>query len=288
MLPITGKTKLLGIIGHPITHSLSPVMQNAAIAHLGVDYVYIPLGVQPQDLETAIKSFQAIGLQGFNATIPHKQAIIPYLTEISQEAQLVGAVNTVVWTAQGWYGTNTDVYGFLAPLKALNQSWQEITPVILGNGGAARAVVVGCWQLGCREIHVIGRNAQKLGEFWQSWRETPLRDHVKYHYWDNLYGVLSQTRLLINTTPLGMSPHVNESPLSWEIMEKVRKDAVVYDLIYNPSPTLFLRMAKQQGAYTIDGLEMLVQQGAKALELWLQQDVPIDIMRKALVNHVFG
>ncbi|MGK7946094.1 MAG: shikimate dehydrogenase [Microcystaceae cyanobacterium] len=286
MNPITGKTRLLGVIGHPVSHSLSPVMHNAAIAALGLDYIYLPLPIEPSTIEDGLKGLKAIGIKGFNATIPHKQAIIPYLSEISQEAQLVGAVNTVKWTSQGWYGTNTDVEGFLAPLKPLNQSWQQITPVILGNGGAARAVVVGCWQLGCPEIHVIGRNKHKLGDFWQSWQSTPLKDAVKLHYWDNVSGVLSQTKLLINTTPVGMSPNTKETPLTWEIMEQLRSDAIVYDLIYNPSPTLFLQMAQRQGAMIIDGLEMLVQQGAKALELWLEQAVPVEIMRTALIDYL--
>ena len=112
---ITGKTKLLGVIGHPVQHSLSPVMHNAAIATLGLDYVYLPLPVRPEDLEVAIAGFAAIGLVGFNITIPHKQAILPLLVEVSPTAQMVGAVNTVWRTKDGWVGTNTDVEGFLAP-----------------------------------------------------------------------------------------------------------------------------------------------------------------------------
>lgn len=288
MQPITGKTQLLGVIGDPVSHSLSPVMHNAAIADLGLDYVYLPLPVSPQDIESALKGFQSIALKGFSVTIPYKQTIIPYLNEISSEAQLIGAVNTIKWTPQGWYGTNTDVYGFLAPLNRLKGDWQQISPVILGNGGAARAVVVGCWQLGCPEIHVVGRNAKKLGDFWQSWQNTPLKDLVKIHYWDNLSGVLSQTRLLINTTPVGMSPNLETSPLPWESIEKLRTDAIAYDLIYNPSPTLFLKMAQHQGAIIIDGLEMLIQQGAKALELWLEQPVRVEIMREALRQYLMG
>ncbi|MGK7933293.1 MAG: shikimate dehydrogenase [Microcystaceae cyanobacterium] len=286
MTLITGKTQLLGIIGHPVSHSLSPVMQNAAIAVLGLDYIYLPFPIEPSRLEDGLKGFQAMGLRGFNATIPHKQTIIPYLSEISQEAQLVGAVNTVKWTEQGWYGTNTDVEGFLAPLKTLKQSWQQITPVILGNGGAARAVVVGCWQLGCPEIHVVGRNAQKLKTFWQSWQQTPLKDAVKCHNWENLSGLLSQTKLLVNTTPVGMSPNTDETPVTEEIMKQLSNNAIAYDLIYNPSPTLFLQMAQQQGAIVIDGLEMLVQQGAKALELWLEQPVSVNTMRTALTDYL--
>ncbi|NES23619.1 MAG: shikimate dehydrogenase, partial [Symploca sp. SIO3E6] len=146
---ITGTTKLLGVIGDPVEHSLSPVMHNRAIASLGVDYVYLPLPIKPEDLAVAIAGFEAIGLVGFNITIPHKQAIIPLLSEVSDIAQGVGAVNTVYRTDGRWWGTNTDVAGFISPLQTLNRDWSQTKVVVLGYGGAARAVVVGCTQLGC-------------------------------------------------------------------------------------------------------------------------------------------
>jgi len=149
---ITGTTKLLGVIGYPIAHSLSPVMHNSAIGHLGMDYVYLPLPVKPENLSQAIEGFRAIDLQGFNVTIPHKQAILPLLTEVSAIAHAVGAVNTVWWTGHHWAGTNTDVAGFVAPLKAGERDWSQATAVVLGNGGAARAVVVGCQHLGFANI----------------------------------------------------------------------------------------------------------------------------------------
>ena len=145
---ITGSTRLLGVMGHPVEHSLSPIMHNAAIAHLGADFVYIPLPVAPDNLPKAIAGLEALGVRGFNLTIPHKQAIMPMLAEVSELAQAIGAVNTVWWTPQGWSGTNTDVAGFLAPLEALGRDWRSTTAVVLGNGGAARAVVAGCGQLG--------------------------------------------------------------------------------------------------------------------------------------------
>jgi shikimate dehydrogenase len=172
---ITGTTKLLGVIGDPIEHSLSPVMHNAAIAHLGVDYVYLPLPVKTADLGVAIGGFNAIGLQGFSITIPHKQAILSFLTEVSSVAKVVGAVNTVWRTDAGWSGTNTDVEGFIAPLQAYNRDWSQTMPLILGHGGAARAVVVGLTQLGCTEIHIVGRDVQRLSQFQQSWVDAPLR-----------------------------------------------------------------------------------------------------------------
>ncbi|MBE9169132.1 shikimate dehydrogenase [Pleurocapsales cyanobacterium LEGE 06147] len=287
MRVITGKTKLLGVIGDPIEHSLSPVMHNAAISELGLDYVYVPLPVKTEDLKRAIAGFEAIGLIGFNVTIPHKQAIIPLLLEISPAAQMVGAVNTVWRTERGWSGTNTDVEGFIAPLKALSQDWHKITPVILGNGGAARAVVTGLSQLGCLKLHVVGRDRQKLEQFKQSWQNLPIYDSIAVHGWTELPELISGSELLVNTTPVGMYPDVERSPIDAALLEQLQPGAIAYDLIYTPNPTQFLKLARQQGAIAIDGLEMLVQQGAAALQIWLQQPVPIDIMRQSLKEIVY-
>jgi shikimate dehydrogenase len=281
---VTGKTKLLGVIGNPVEHSLSPVMHNAAIAHLNIDYIYLPFRIEVQDLEKAIAGFEAIGVIGFNITIPHKQAIIPLLNEVSATAKMVGAVNTVWRKDGGWCGTNTDVEGFLAPLKMLSLDWQQVIPAILGNGGAARAVVVGCAELGCHQICVVGRDRVKLEQFKQSWGNLPFAAALTVHTWDELPGLVSKTKLLVNTTPVGMYPKINESPLEVEIMEKLPADAIAYDLIYTPNPTLFLKQAGNRIA--IDGLEMLVRQGAAALKIWLQQDVPVDVMRRSLREYL--
>ena len=283
---ITGTTQLLGVIGNPIEHSLSPVMHNAAIAHLGVDYVYLPLPVKPEDLATAIAGFAAINLQGFSVTIPHKQTIIPLLSDVSVEASVVGAVNTVWRTEQGWSGTNTDVAGFIAPLKAYDWDWSQITPIILGHGGAARAVIAGLAQLACSTIHIVGRNRQKLSQFQQSWVNTPLPITLKVHLWEELAELVPQADLLVNTTPVGMYPHVEQSPVEAAAMQRLKAGAIAYDLIYTPNPTQFLRQAQEQGAIAIDGLEMLVQQGAVALEIWLRQTPPVDIMRQSLQRHL--
>jgi shikimate dehydrogenase len=279
---ITGTTKLLGVIGDPIEHSLSPVMHNAAIASLGVDYVYLPLPVKPADLGVAIAGFNAIGLVGFSITIPHKQAILPLLSHVSSVAQVVGAVNTVWRTETGWSGTNTDVEGFIAPLQAYKWDWSQTTPLILGYGGAARAVVVGLTQLGCTEIHVVGRNVQKLSQFQQSWVNAPLPVTINVHLWEQLPQLITQADLVVNTTPIGMYPNVEQSPIDAAAMQGLRNGAIAYDLIYTPNPTQFLRDAKNQGAITIDGLEMLVQQGAAALKIWIEQTPPVDIMRQSL------
>ncbi|MEG4808157.1 shikimate dehydrogenase [Microcoleus sp. F8-D3] len=335
---IKGTTKLLGVIGHPVEHSLSPAMHNAAISHLGVDFVYLPFPVKPGDLKAAIAGFAAIGVRGFSITIPHKQAILPLLSSVSPIARAIGAVNTVYLTDKGWCGTNTDVEGFLAPLQtpptppyqegakdsisALERGntavescpppyqggarevqsdsppyqggarggsdWSQKVAVILGNGGAARAVVAGCAQLGCAEIHVVGRSEQNLAEFQQGWVNCPMPVHnLQVHTWENLSMLISQADLLVNTTPVGMYPQGEKSPVAAGELDRMKAGAIVYDLIYTPNPTQFLKDAQLRGAQAIDGLPMLVQQGAAALKIWLNKEsVPVDVMRQALRQHL--
>jgi shikimate dehydrogenase len=296
---IKGTTKLLGVIGHPVEHSLSPAMHNAAISHLGADFVYLPFPVKPGDLKAALAGFAAIGVRGFSITIPHKQAILPLLSEVSPIARSVGAVNTVYLTDKGWCGTNTDVEGFLAPLQTPPTppyqggsrggfDWSQKVAIILGNGGAARAVVAGCAQLGCAEIHVVGRSEQNLAEFQQSWVNSPMPvQNLQVHTWDKLSILISQADLLVNTTPVGMYPHGEKSPIASGAIDRISAGAIVYDLIYTPNPTQFLKDAQLRGARAIDGLEMLVQQGAAALKIWLNKEsVPVDVMRQALLQHL--
>lgn len=282
MHQITGKTRLLGVIGDPVEHSRSPAMHNAAIATLGLDYLYLPFPVKADQLAEAVAGFEAIDLVGFNVTIPHKQAIMSFLAEISPLARTIGAVNTVWRTAdKNWQGTNTDVVGFISPLQSLQRDWQQVRPTILGYGGAARAVAVGCAQLGCPEIAVIGRNEEKLTRFVASWQQSDLAGRVKAYSWDKLAELVSQSDLLVNTTPIGMWPHIDASPI--EKTMQLKPTAIAYDLIYTPSPTRFLQQAQNQGAIALDGAEMLVQQGAAALQIWLDREVPVDVMRQAML-----
>jgi shikimate dehydrogenase len=283
MPTIYGTTQLFGIIGDPVTHSLSPVMQNAAIAHLGIDAVYVPFPVRGSELAIALLGLAATGVRGFNVTIPHKQDLMPLLAEMTPIAQQIGAVNTVWRTTAGWAGTNTDVAGFLAPLQG-RRDWSTVRPVVLGNGGAARAVVAGCAELGCPEIVVVGRNAEKLSAFAQSWSEPTIASRLTVKTWETLATLILDTQLLINTTPIGMHPHELDSPVAAELLAKLPAGAIAYDLIYTPRPTQFLRLAARSGAQTIDGTEMLVQQGAAALHLWVQQPAPVDVMRSALLQ----
>ncbi|WP_159783489.1 shikimate dehydrogenase [Sodalinema gerasimenkoae] len=286
---VTGHTKLLGIIGNPVEHSLSPAMQNAALTEMELDFIYLPFPVASQGIEAALLGFEAIGVVGFNVTIPHKQAIVPYLAQQTEVAQAVGAVNTVLYRDGGWWGTNTDVAGFIAPLREIS-NWGDRTAVILGNGGAARAVVAGLTQLGCGAIRVVGRDEQNLTRFAESWQASSLGVQLTPHLWESLPELLPQTHLLVNTTPVGMGVDGDRSPLSAADVAQLGRDSIVYDLIYTPRPTKLLQLAQERGLRAIDGTEMLVQQGAAALSLWTEpftsKPVPVNIMRDTLLSHL--
>ncbi len=283
-MAITGTTRLLGVIGDPIKHSLSPPMHNRAIAHLGLDWVYVAFPIAPENLELALNGFAAIDLIGFNVTIPHKQAIMPLLAEISDQAQAVGAVNTVWRSPQGWCGTNTDVDGFMAPLKKL-RNWSGTTVVVLGCGGSARAVIAACGLLGCDRVKVVARNASKLKVFCDSFQPpNPLAIALEPIPWSQLSENLTGADLVVNTTPIGMHPHEEAAPLNEAQLAQLPESSVVYDIIYTPRPTLLLKLAADRGLKTLDGLEMLVQQGAIALEQWSARSAPVEVMRQALLG----
>lgn len=280
---ITARTQLLGVLGDPISHSLSPTMHNAALAELDLDYVYLAWRVTAADLATAVAGLWAIGVRGFSVTIPHKQAILPLLAEVRPEAAVIGAVNTVWPTAQGWAGTNTDVAGFIAPLMA-GRDWTGARALVLGCGGAARAVVAGCTHLGFGEIAVVGRQASKLAAFQADWAKSPQPPPLTVHGWDHLPHCLAAVDLVVNTTPLGMGSLATESPLSGFDLAQLPDQATIYDLVYSPRPTRLLQLAAERGLRSLDGLEMLVQQGAAAFSIWLGQPAPLDTMRQALVK----
>ena len=285
-MSVSGTTKILGVIGFPVSHSLSPLMHNAAIATLGLDYTYVPLPIAVADLSSAIAGLRAIqSVQGFNLTIPHKIEVIPLLDEVTAIALAVGAVNTVKRVGDRWVGTNTDVAGFLEPLKQLNCDWTARPAIVLGIGGAAKAVVAACLELGCPIIHVVGRDPKKLKKF-HGTMTSQLRDYnLRVHPWTSLPHLLEVAGIIINATPIGMASDPN-TPISETEMMLLPDHAIAYDLIYTPRPTKFLQMAAARGLKAIDGLEMLINQGAIALEWWLDQPVPIEIMRQALLDHL--
>jgi shikimate dehydrogenase len=285
MNQVRGTTKILGVMGSPVTHSLSPVMHNAAIAALGLDYVYVPFPVAIADLATVVAGLKAIGaVEGFNLTIPHKQEIIPLLDQISDTARAIGAVNTVKRSGDQWVGTNTDVAGFLVPLLKLERTWHNQPAVVLGCGGVAKSVVAACLQLGCPVIHVVGRDRQKLERFERE-LTTHLHDLSLYiHEWVDLSSILDVAGIVINTTPIGMTSNManSQTPINSTQMQLIPADAIAYDLVYTPRPTQFLKLAAARGLIAIDGLEMLLHQGAIALEFWVGQRAPIEVMHQAL------
>jgi shikimate dehydrogenase len=294
---IGGGTALVGVLGDPVRHSLSPAMHNAAIAVLGLDWAYLALPVAAGDLAVVLRALAAIDCRGLNVTLPHKQAAAVLADELTPLARRLGAVNTLVRRdGGGWLGTNTDVEGFLAPLRPLGAR----EALVLGCGGSARAVVAGLVDLGLGCIRVAGRDATRLESFVRSCADwapglVPLAwgaDSAGSP--DPLGAALASTDLIVNTTPVGMAsgsdPSATErSPLRPDQVATLSPGATVYDLIYTPRPTALLRLARGRGCRTIDGLEMLVQQGAASLRLWSGlQEMPVIAMRAAALARLEG
>lgn len=282
---VTGTTSLVGLLGDPVRHSLSPVMHNAALAALGLDWVYLALPAPAADLETILRALEAVDCRGLNVTIPHKQAAARLSTELTALAFRLDAVNTLVRRPEGgWLGTNTDVEGFLAPLRSATVPSQA---VVLGCGGSARAVVAGLVDLGVGGIRLHGRNPGRLAGFLKDCRDWAPALKGLDGTEAALTMALSEADLVVNTTPVGMGSGADGAapdlcPLSEAQLDALRPDCSVYDLIYTPRPTSLLRHAGRRGCRTIDGLEMLVRQGAASLRLWSGlPTVPVEAMRRA-------
>ncbi|MEA5390115.1 shikimate dehydrogenase [Cyanobium gracile UHCC 0139] len=287
---IGGGTALAGVLGDPVRHSLSPAMHNAAIAALGLDWAYLALPVAAADLAVVLQGLEAIDCRGLNVTLPHKQAAAALAQELTPLARRLGAVNTLVRRdGGGWLGANTDVEGFLAPLRALAAR----EALVLGCGGSARAVVAGLVELGLDRIRVAGRDGTRLEHFLASCADwAPGLEPLAWAPGaagqpDPLAEALAAADLVVNTTPLGMASGRDpaaaaRSPLDPAQVALLRPAATVYDLIYIPRPTTLLRQAGERGCRTIDGLEMLVQQGAASLRLWSgRREMPVIAMRDA-------
>lgn len=267
---ITGKTKLVGILGWPVEHSLSPVIHNSAFSVCGLDYAYIPLPTKPENLASAINGLQALGFSGANVTIPHKVDIIPYLDEIDINAKLIGAVNTIVIKAGRSIGYNTDAEGFINALVMKKIRIEKAKVAVLGAGGAARAVVCGLLKHGAQKIIVGARDSIKAVELAETINQTRLTGMS----WQDSSFIDWQQEIdiLINSTPLGMDPNINlEPPVYWE---RINKQAVVCDIVYNPCRTKFLTTAANRGHHTVSGDGMLVEQAATAFELWTESEAP--------------
>ena len=261
-----GSTAVYAVIGDPVSHSLSPVMHNQAFTHIGHNGVYVPFRVT--DIRAAVTGIRALDIKGVSVTIPHKVSVIAHLDEVDAEAEKIGAVNTIVNRNGRLIGYNSD---YLGAVKALTDETavKDRTVVIIGAGGAARAIGFGIIQAGGKVV-ILNRTADKgkalandLGADFKPLSECRL--------------VAGQ--ILINTTPVGMFPHAEQMPLNAELLTP---ELIVMDIIYNPLKTRFLREAEKCGCKTIGGLSMFVKQGAFQFELWTGEKAPLDVMRTAV------
>jgi shikimate dehydrogenase len=285
----------VGVLGDPVHHSLSPVMQNAALQAMGLDWVFLALPAPATELATVVRGLEAMDCRGLNVTIPHKHSVAALTRELSPLAQRLGAVNVLVPMAGGgWHGTNTDVEGFCAPLRRGGAGWSGKRAVVLGCGGSARAVVAGLVELGFAEIHLAGRRPEALEAFLADCRAWAPQLQALPWASDSpaLADVLAAADLVVNTTPVGMASASNPAaaeacPLSKPELSALQPSCCVYDIIYTPRPTQLLQRAAARGCHSLDGLEMLVEQGAAALRLWSgRSDVPVAVMRQALLEQL--
>ncbi|MBY0204253.1 shikimate dehydrogenase [Paenibacillus intestini] len=272
---------LLGVMGDPIAHSKSPAMHNAALQAAGVHGMYMPLHVQPDQLEAAIRGIVALGYRGVNVTIPHKEQVMQYLDVIDDSARLIGAVNTIVNENGKLTGYNTDGIGYVRSLK------EEAVPqlegkriAVLGAGGAARGVIYALALEKPEQISILNRTADRALTL-----ATDLRSHglgnISGNGMQDARAVLATADIVINTTAAGMHPHVDDVPVdpAW-----IREGAAVSDLIYNPLETRLLRESRLRGCTVHGGLGMFVYQGAVAFEHWLGIPAPVDTMRRAVLD----
>ncbi len=288
-MDIGGATALVGVLGDPVRHSLSPAMHNAALGELGLNWVYLALPTPAAQLAAVLEGLRAVECRGLNVTLPHKQAVARLCQGLSPLAERVGAVNTLISLAEGgWEGTNTDVEGFLAPLRG--QTWAGREALVLGCGGSARAVVAALVELGLARIWVAARRREPLERFVADCRAwAPQLEPLE---WAGLEAPLQTAALVVNTTPVGMASasdptSAGQCPLSPAELEALAPGCSVYDLIYTPRPTRLLEAAAARGCPTVDGLEMLVQQGAAALRLWSGiAEVPVATMRAAALGQL--
>jgi shikimate dehydrogenase len=258
-------------------------MHNTAFQVLKMDYVYLAFDVQPQSLEQALEGLLALGIVGVNVTAPHKESILPLLDTLSSEARAIGAVNTIVNDGARLSGHNTDFYGFVEMLKPLKEGVDGEEVAVIGAGGAARAVVYGLiTNFRPAFIHLLNRSVE---------RATNLKDYftdsfgfqqidVVDLYMPAAQEVLARSNVIVNATSLGMSPRSDDSPIRDE--NWFSKGQVLVDLVYNPLETKLIRTAKKHGAKTISGIEMFLYQGARSFELWTNQKMPLEHIRRKL------
>jgi shikimate dehydrogenase len=274
---ITSHTRLTGLLGHPVSHSMSPQMQNAAFRHLGLDCVYLSFDVKPEHLAGAIQGMRALGIRGLNVTIPHKVDVMRYLDKISPEAELIGAVNTIVNEGGTLVGYNTDGIGYLRSLQEeVGIDLKESAVLIVGAGGAARAIAAQMALIPVKKIWLANRT-------WE--RAVAIAEHlahltdVQAIRMEEVPDLLPKVGLVVNTTSVGMYPRVDQVPIQ---TDHIHQGMVVSDLIYNPRETRLLKEAKERGAITHSGIGMFVYQGAESFTLWTGLPAPVDVMRQTV------
>jgi shikimate dehydrogenase len=275
--------KLYGVIGDPIAHSMSPAMHNDAFASLGIPAYYHPFHVKPNDLKTAVDGMKVIGVEGFNVTIPHKTAIIPYLDELDPLAEAIGAVNTVVRKNNRWVGYNTDGTGFVRGLKeALGRELHNDHILIIGAGGAARAIYYTLASEHAPFIDIANRTIEKAAHLAE---QCPFETKTEVLSISEAEKRMGNYSVVIQTTPIGMSPRTDEMPISLSLL---RKGAFVSDIIYNPLETKFLSEAKKRGAKIQNGIKMFVYQGVSAFEKWTGVVPDANRMEKIVLKQLGG
>ena len=278
-LAITGTTRIAGVVGNPIAHTLSPVMHNAAFAALGIDAVYLPFGVVPGGLGNLLRVLSTVGALGLNVTIPYKQAVLRFLDELAPSARRIGAVNTVVFARGRRIGHNTDGYGCLASLRPVCPP-RGRRAVLLGAGGAGRAVAVALLDAGLAQLTLVEPEVAARRR---------LQDHLQHLGHTAVTALspgtvevrarLAEARLVINATPLGLRPmDPLPIPAAW-----LPHRACVLDLVYGHGPTRWLRAARRRGCVTVPGWHMLLHQGAESFRLWTGRPAPLSVMRAALL-----
>jgi shikimate dehydrogenase len=273
-MEIRGTTRVTGLFGYPVTHSLSPAMHNAAFEHAGLDYCYVTFPVRPRTLKDAVAAIRALHLRGVNVTVPHKEDVIPFLDEVDQEASFIGAVNTILNEEDALRGFNTDGRGFMESLADASVSVTGKTVLVIGAGGACRAI-----------SYYLSERVEKLLLFdIDEVRVKKLLDDLgairSNVYRMKVMGSLDGIDMIINATPLGLK---DTDPYPVDV-SLIREGMAVCDLIYKTTP--LLKAATQKGCMTIDGLGMLLHQGVLAFEIWTGVKPPVDIMRRALRSRV--
>lgn len=283
MIGISGRTRVCALIGDPVWHSLSPTIQNAAFEHLGLDYVYVAFNVSAENLEKAILGVRGLGIYGLNITMPHKISIIKYLDILDESARRIGSVNTVLNRDERLVGYTTDGVGALNALRyaGVDPSGKKI--VILGAGGASRAISFTLAEY-ARELIILNRTVERAVDLVRNIRDA-LGDLVNVKAGEladrNLERELKDADILINATSIGMKPNDSETPVRCDFLHS---NLTVFDIIYEPLETRLIREARIAGAKTIDGLSMLIHQGAASFEIWTGMRAPVEVMKEAALK----